>query len=106
MSNIFVHSVYFWLKPDLTEAQHTEFSEKVHSLLKTPGVEYGHVGVPAHTDRPVIDRTYSYYLLQVFSSDEAHTAYQTTDENHQNFIRSCKDYWTKVVIYDSVAPSN
>lgn len=102
MNNIFVHAVYFWLKEDITAEGREKFKLGVNSLLDTPGLTFGHVGTPASTDRPVIDRSYSYALLLVFNSQQEHDAYQETDANHQLFISSCKEFWTKVQIFDSI----
>ncbi len=102
MSNILAHSVYFWLKEDLTAAEHATFVAGVKSLLTTPGVVFGHVGVPAPTDRPVIDRSYSYNLVLMFDSQQSQDTYQDNDPNHQRFIDTCKTFWSKVLIYDSI----
>ena len=56
---MFVHSVYFWLKPDLTPTQRAQFWTGVRSLGDIPGVRSFFVGAPASTDRPVIDRSYA-----------------------------------------------
>ena len=46
--NMFVHSVYFWLKPDLTEEQQSKFWEGARSLTT---IESGRQGF-ASLDRP------------------------------------------------------
>jgi hypothetical protein len=94
-----VHAVFFWLKPDLTADQRARFVTGVNSLLSISSVVHGSVGTPASTDRPVIDRTYSYGLLTVFKDLEGHDTYQV-DPIHLAFISACKDYWTRVQIYD------
>jgi hypothetical protein len=51
-----VHTVYFWLKPELTPAQRAEFRQGIESLSGIPAVEAIYVGTPAATEkRPVID---------------------------------------------------
>jgi hypothetical protein len=96
---MFVHTVLFWLKPDLTHDQHTKFQAGLNSLLTIPSVVHGSVGTPASTDRPVIDRTYSYGLLTVFRDLDGHDVYQA-DPIHLAFLKDCKEYWTRVQIYD------
>lgn len=103
MSNTFVHSVFFWLKEDLTTAERQLFEKSATTLLSTPGMKLAHLGTVATTDRPVIDRSYSYNLVLVFNSQADHDAYQETDATHQAFISACKSLWTKVLIYDSIA---
>jgi hypothetical protein len=96
---MFVHAVFFWLKPDLTHAERDQFEKGVKSLLTIPSVVHGHVGPPASTDRPVIDRTYSYGLLTTFRDLDGHDAYQVAPV-HLKFIEECKHLWTRVQIYD------
>lgn len=95
---MFVHSVYFWLKPDITAAEENRFVHGVQSLTKIESVRIGWYGKPAATDRPVIDRTYSYGLVVAFDDASGHEAYQV-DPVHDAF-RDLKDLWTQVKIYD------
>lgn len=93
------HVVLFWLKPDLTAAQRTEFETRLRALGTIPGVVAFHVGAVAPTDRPVIDRTYSFGLNLIFPDMAAHDAYQV-HPTHLAFVENCKPFWTKVLIYD------
>jgi len=95
-----VHAVYFWLKPDLKPEDIRRFEDKANALLTLPSVEHGWLGKPADTDRPVIDRSYSYGLVLVFKDMAAHDAYQA-HPTHDDF-RACSALWTTVKIYDSV----
>jgi hypothetical protein len=97
---MFVHHVFFWMKEDLTEVEAQLFEKTVATLLTIEHVKLGDVGKPAATDRPVIDRSYSYSLLLVFSDQAAHDAYQPHPV-HKAFIETCSHLWTKVLIYDS-----
>lgn len=97
---MFVHSVYFWLRPDLTEAESKAFWEGVHSLTTIESVKWGFVGTPAATDRPVIDRSYSCKLVVAFDDVAGHDFYQE-DPIHDRFRKECAPYWTKVLIYDA-----
>ena len=93
-----VHSIYFWLKPGITAAEEQEFLRGVKSLTKISAVRHGWFGKPASSDRPVIDRSYSYGLVIVFENIAGHDAYQS-DLAHEAF-RGLHDLWTKVLIYD------
>lgn len=96
-----VHSVYFWLKPDLTDAQRAEFRASIETLKKIPSIEVAYIGVPAGVpDRPVIDKSYSVGLTVLCKDVAAHNAYQV-DPIHLEFIAKCKTYWARVQIYDA-----
>lgn len=97
---MFVHHVFFWLKPELDQAQRAAFEAGVKSLLAIKIVKIGDVGQPATTDRPVIDRSYSYSLLLVFENLADHDAYQA-DPTHLKFVDQCQQYWQRAQIYDS-----
>lgn len=97
---MFVHHVFFWLKPDLDSTNVQKFEETVSTLKGISHVKMGEVGKPASTNRPVIDRSYSYSLLLVFESLEKHDQYQV-DPTHLKFVETCSTFWEKVLIYDS-----
>jgi hypothetical protein len=92
------HSVYFWLKPGISAAEEEEFLRGVHSLTKIQSVRQCWFGKPASTDRPAIDRSYSYGLIIIFEDLDGHADYQS-DSIH-NAFRGLHQLWTKVVIYD------
>ncbi len=96
---MFVHCVYFWLRDDLSDEERTSFVEGVTSLTTIATVRRGYVGTPAGTDRPIIDRTYSYGLVCVFDNVEDHDAYQN-DPIHDDFRDACSTFWKDVRIYD------
>ena len=98
---MFVHAVYFWLRDDLTAAEVQRFDAGVRSLRKIDGVRHGYIGVPAPTDRPVIERGYSRALVLVFDDQRAHDAYQVHPV-HDTFRTECGSFWKTVRIYDSV----
>ena len=96
-----VHTVYFWLKPELTAAQRADFRKGVESLAGIKAVDKVYVGVPAKTEkRPIIDSSYSVALTVVCQDVAAHDAYQV-DPIHLAFVNSFKTFWTKVQIYDA-----
>lgn len=96
---MFIHSVYFWLRNDLTREERARFVDGVNSLTDIESVAHGHVGTPASTDRPIIDRSYSYGLVVAFEDEAAHDAYQV-DPIHDRFRDECGDLWNDVKIYD------
>ncbi|HEX2612148.1 MAG TPA: Dabb family protein [Fibrobacteria bacterium] len=95
---MFVHCVYFWLKPGIEAADEKTFVERAQALTTLPSVKHGWVGKPAATDRPVIDRSYSYGLTVVFDDAAGHDAYQVHPV-HDAF-RDLHGFWTAVKIYD------
>jgi hypothetical protein len=102
---MFIHAVYFSLRDDLTPAERDRFAAGLRSLRGIEGVRHAYIGVPASTDRPVIDRSYSNSLVLVFRDQAAHDAYQVHPE-HDRFREECGGFWTKVRIFDSVTEDN
>ncbi len=95
------HSVYFWLKPELTPAQRAEFRCGVESLKGIKSVEKVSVGVPAGTPRrPIIDSSYDVALIVECKDVAAEAAYQV-DPLHLAFVGQFKTFWTRVQIYDA-----
>ena len=100
---MFHHTVHFWLRDDLTEAQRHEFIAGARALAQSPNAASVRVGVPAGTPRAVVDNSYDVQLHCTFADSDAHDAYQSdADQAHAHFISTYKTFWTKVLIYDSV----
>ena len=99
---MFIHSVYFWVKPDLPELERKRFIDGLRSLLTIETVQAGHIGVPADTRRAVVDHTYSHALMLMFQDANAHQQYQL-DPIHDRFRNECETYWNRVVIYDCLS---
>jgi hypothetical protein len=100
-TDLFIHAVYFWLRPDLSEADRRKFEAGLRSLRSIDGVAQGYIGRPAATDRPVIERGYTRSLVLVFADESAQEAYQVHPV-HDDFRDQCGRFWTTVRIYDSV----
>jgi hypothetical protein len=100
-NSAFVHAVYFWLREDLSAADRAKFADGLESLRSIEGVRDGYIGVPAPTDRPVIERGYSRSLVLIFPDKAAHDAYQIHPV-HDRFREDCGGFWTAIRIYDSV----
>jgi hypothetical protein len=98
---MFIHAVYFWLRPDLGRADRKKFEAGLRSLRMIEGVREGYIGSPASTDRLVIERGYSRALVLVFADEAAQEAYQVHPV-HDRFREECGRFWTTVRIYDSV----
>jgi hypothetical protein len=98
---VFVHAVYFYLRRDLTPGEEQRFAAGLESLRTIEGSSHCWIGVPASTDRPVIERDYDRALVLVFPDQSAHDVYQEHPV-HDRFRKECSIYWTKVRIFDSV----
>jgi hypothetical protein len=97
---MFVHSVLFWLVPDLDPQRISQFESSLRGLLAIQTIRHGYVGTPAAPDKPVIDRSYSFALTLIFDDLQGHDAYQI-DPIHQAFIAQNKPCFLKVQIYDA-----
>ncbi|HXQ81418.1 MAG TPA: Dabb family protein [Opitutaceae bacterium] len=96
-----VHSVYFWLKPELTPAQRAHFRAEVGKLAAVRTIERIHIGAPAATpERSVTDKTFDLALTILFGGAAAHDAYQV-DPVHLSFVERNKASWLRVQVYDS-----
>lgn len=100
MDKRFTHIVNFWLKKDLTDQERRTFEDSVRSLGTIATVDVFHLGIPASTDRPVIDRSYDFCMVCMFRSRADHDAYQV-DPIHDLFRDVCSSLWERIVIYDS-----
>lgn len=96
-----VHSVYFWLRPDLNPEQRAAFRAGLESLRGIETVEALYVGQPAATTaRPVIERSYDFSLVAVLEGVAAHDRYQA-DPLHKAFLQEYSSYWNRVLIFDA-----
>ena len=97
-----VHTVYFWLRSDLTAEQRADFRRGVESLGGIRAVKAIYVGTPAKTTkRPIIDDSYSVALTVVCEGVAGHDAYQV-DPVHDQFRIECAPLWSRVLIYDAL----
>ncbi len=96
-----VHTVFFWLKPEVTPAQAADFKRGVEVLGTITHVEKLYVGVPAKVPaRPVTERSFAVGLTVICRDVAAHDAYQD-DPIHHAFIAKYKDLWARVQVYDA-----
>lgn len=97
-----VHSVYFFLKPELSAEQRAEFRNGVETLKTCRDAQRVFVGTPAPVpERAVLEKSYAVGLNVIFKDMAAHDAYQV-DPIHKAFLEKFKGYWSKVQVYDTL----
>jgi hypothetical protein len=97
---MFIHHVYFWLKPETPATAKEKLVADCRSLLvKIPGVKQLWAGEPAGTSRDVVDNSYSVGLAVIFPDAAAHDVYQK-HALHLEFIERNKAHWERVSVYD------
>ncbi len=101
LKNIFIHHVFFWLKNTGSKADLEQLIEGLQKLSAVKTIRQFHIGVPANTNRDVIENSYSVSWMLVFDNDADQESYQT-DPIHLQFIEEYGHLWNKVVVHDSV----
>lgn len=96
---MFHHLVFFYLRKDLTPAQRSDFESKLRGLARIVSISSCDIGRPAAIERAVVDSSYDFGVMLLFKDKAGHDAYQV-DPIHQEFVASCKSYWSAVKIYD------
>lgn len=99
VAGMFVHTVYFWLKDELTAEEKQAFRQGLESMQDIKEATGVYIGTPAETDRPVIDRSYDFGLTVLLPDLAAHDAYQV-HPLHKAFLENFASCWERVVIYD------
>ena len=99
--DLFVHHVYFWLEHPGSVADRDALLEGLKKLSTVPTIQQFHIGIPAATDRDVIDTSYGCSWLAIFANPQDQDIYQT-HPIHLHFIDTCKHLWKKVIVYDSI----
>lgn len=102
-NTLFVHHVLFYLKNPGSEADKAKLLEGLNKLAKVPTIKFVHIGTPAATTRPVIERTYAFSWLCFFDSPADEESYQK-HPIHDDFRTNYSSLWEKVVIYDAIGP--
>lgn len=101
LKNNFIHHVYFWLKNPESKEDLEQLIKGLEELSKVTEIKLFHIGLPAPTDREVIDNTYAISWLNVFETAADQDAYQV-HPMHLKFIHDCSKLWSKVKVYDSI----
>lgn len=97
----FVHHVYFWMKnPDSAEDK-AKLIEGLKTLKGIKAIKLARIGVPANTNRDVIERGYAVSWLLFFDNLEEQEVYQKHPV-HLKFVENYSHLWDKVIVYDSV----
>ena len=97
----FIHAVYFWLKNPDSKTDREKFEKSLTNFIQnSENITGKHIGLPAKTDRDVIENSYTYSLVLSFKNKEMQDKYQV-EPGHLKFIEECKDLWNKVIVYDS-----
>ena len=101
-NDVFKHTVFFWLKNPEKKADREAFEKSLKKFIDNSlFVQSKHLGIPAKTNREVVDNTYTYCLQVTFKNKEEHDKYQA-EEAHKIFIEESMALWEKVLVYDSV----
>ena len=99
---MFIHTVYFWMKPGVSNAERQQVVSDCREYLgDIPAVQHLWAGRPAMTPRDVVDNSYDVGLTVVLEDRAGHDVYQA-HELHQEFIRRNKHNWQRVQVYDFV----
>lgn len=97
---MFIHLVYFWLKPGTPDAEREALAKDCRELLSDiPDVVHLWAGRPAMTPRDIVDNSYDVGLCVVLKDAAAHDVYQTHPK-HLEFIGRHKPHWQRVQVYD------
>jgi Stress responsive A/B Barrel Domain len=102
---MFIHHVYFWLKPQTPQAAREQLAEDCRTILtKIPKVQHLWAGPPAGTTRDIVDNSYDIGLCVVLDDSAAHDVYQS-HPHHLEFIARNKAHWDRVKVYDFLSES-
>jgi len=103
--NGFIHHVFFWLKNPESKQELNQLVDGLKKLSKASTIREFHIGIPANTNRGVIDNSYSVSWLLLFENAYNQDVYQT-DPIHLKFIDECSHLWSKVVVYDTISSAD
>jgi hypothetical protein len=96
-----IHTVFFWLRQDLTPAERATFAAELRRLTQIAYLARCYAGQPAALEkRPVVDNSYDFGLHVEFKTLADHDFYQAKCPEHARFLSTCKSLWTRVVVYD------
>ena len=97
---MFVHVVYFWMKPGAPAGARQKLLEDCRTYLaKIPTVRHIWTGRPAMTPREVVDNSYDVGLCVVLDDSPGHDVYQE-HPLHKEFIARNREHWKRVQVYD------
>ena len=100
LSGRFVHHVLFWLvEPDNPKAC-ASFEGALRDLVSIDLIVASHIGVPAATNREVIENSYTYSMVVTFKNKADQDAYQVHPD-HLKFIEKYGHLWNRVMVIDT-----
>jgi len=97
--SMLVHSIYFWLKPELTPEQLADFDAGLQSLTAIETVKGLHFGKPTPSDRPVVECSYTRGLVVHFDDQPGLDTY-AVHPVHLAFVEEFKPFWTDIKVFD------
>jgi hypothetical protein len=100
LQNTFIHHVFFWLKEN-NESNREQLIEGLKKLSSVSSIKQYHIGVPANTNREVIENSYSVSWMLLFDNATDQDSYQV-DPIHLNFVKECSHLWNKVTVFDTI----
>ena len=100
LQNSFIHHVFFWLKEN-NESNREQLIEGLKKLSSVSTIKQYHIGVPATTNREVIENTYNVSWMILFDNAADQDSYQV-DPIHLNFVKECSHLWNKVTVFDTI----
>lgn len=99
LDNPFIHTAYFWLKEDLDPRDIAAFKEDCEKLKEIETVQAFYTGIPASTNREVIENTYDYAIVFHFK-DLADQEYYQGHPLHLEMIEKHQAKWERVMVTD------
>jgi len=100
-NNMLQHTVYFYLKDDVTPEEKKEFETGLKKLLDIPQIHSSELGIPAGTaERDVTDHSFAYSIYTWFETMEDYQGYDTHPD-HKEFINTYSRLWADVKVYDA-----
>lgn len=100
LDRMFLHHVFFWLKDPDNPDKRKKFEKGLEGLASVETIKIVQIGIPADTNRDVIDNSYHYSFLAGFKDKAGHDVYQK-HQKHLDFIDKCADLWERVLVYDT-----
>jgi|TARA_Y100000996_G_scaffold385000_1_gene342063 hypothetical protein len=98
----FYHVVYFWLKKSKDSGDTNKLVNELKKFIgENKQVVTSFIGLPAGTNRGVVDNSYDVSLIVTFNSKEEQEVYQN-DPTHLSFIDKASNLWKKVQVFDSI----
>ncbi len=100
LQNTFIHHVFFWLQEN-NDSNREQLIQGLKKLSSAQIIKQFHIGVPAGTNRDVVENTYSVSWMILFDTAADQESYQV-DPMHMDFVKECSHLWKKVTVFDSV----